>query len=282
MLELAPTPQEAAIASRICSSLRTTMRILRIRHNSAEYFARWVDQATARLWTAAPWDSGTETDRLVPIRPGSLLCPIVPSKVVCVGRNYQAHVKELGNEVPKSPLLFLKPPSALLAPGEAIELPPQSERVEHEAEIGVVIGRRVKNATLEEAKAAVFGITCVNDVTARDLQKQDVQFTRAKGFDTFCPCGPWIETDDPLAPRSVTLRVDSYARQNGHSRDMIWPIEELVRFISTVMTLMPGDLVSTGTPEGVGPLRHGDRVELEVEGVGVLTNPVVGLESAGS
>lgn len=253
------------------------MRILRLRDGGAERWASQLDEATARLWTDAPYLGGVETDRLVPLR--DLLAPVLPSKVVCVGRNYAAHAKELGNEVPSEPLLFLKPPSAVLAPGGTIVLPPESQRVEHEGELCVVVGRRLRRASEAEALAAVFGITAANDVTARDLQKKDVQFTRGKGFDTFCPVGPWIETDPgDLAALTVTTRVNGERRQHGATSAMIFPVGVLLSYISRVMTLEPGDIVLTGTPEGVGPLRDGDTVEVEIEGVGApLSNRVASL-----
>jgi 2-keto-4-pentenoate hydratase/2-oxohepta-3-ene-1,7-dioic acid hydratase in catechol pathway len=200
-----------------------------------------------------------------------------PGKIVCVGRNYAAHAKEMGNPVPERPLLFLKPPSSLIVSGETIVLPPDSQQVEHEAEIGIVMGRRLARGTEAGAREAIAGITCVNDVTARDLQKLDVQYTRAKGFDTFCPFGPALL---PVAPDfiysslEVMCRVNGQERQHGHAADMVFSIPMLVAYISHVMTLEPGDLISTGTPEGVGPLKPGDVVEVEVTGVGVLKNPV--------
>lgn len=250
------------------------MHFLRISHGGLTYYARQMDEATARLWTSAPWHGGTETDRLVPIKEDSLLCPVEPSKIVCVGRNYRAHAKELGHEVPTEPLLFLKPPSALLSPEGVIQLPSMSERVEFEGEVGVVIGKPLRHADATAARAGLFGVTCVNDVTARDLQRKDVQFTRAKGFDTFCPVGPTIATD--LSPDNLALetRVNGTVRQSGNTRDMVFPIVELLAYISRVMTLLPGDLVVTGTPEGVGPLSAGDEVTVSVEGVGVLRNRV--------
>ncbi len=250
------------------------MRVLRIRHSGLDYFARQVDEATARLWTAPPWDGGTETDRLVPIKPGSLLAPVTPSKIVCVGRNYRAHAKELGNEVPAEPLIFLKPPSAIIGPDAEIALPPESQRVEHEGELGVVIGKRARSIRTEDAASYIFGYTCINDVTARDLQKKDVQFTRAKGFDTFCPIGPWIETEARVDATSVVVRVNGETRQSGSTADMIWSAAALVAFISRVMTLLPGDVISTGTPEGVGPLSAGDSVEVAIEGIGPLRSTV--------
>jgi 2-keto-4-pentenoate hydratase/2-oxohepta-3-ene-1,7-dioic acid hydratase in catechol pathway len=249
------------------------VRIVRLLHHDGPRFAT-VDHDTAILLSAAPWDGGTSTQDRVRLRDARLLAPVTPSKIVCVGRNYRAHAEELGNEVPKEPLLFLKPPSALLAPGGTIELPPESERVEHEGELGVVVGTRLRDASEADALAAVFGYTCVNDVTARDLQKRDVQFTRGKGFDTFCPVGPAIETDlDPSALR-VRVEVDGTVRQDGSTAQMIFPVAALLSFISRIMTLEPGDLVATGTPSGVGPLASGHRVTVEVEGIGVLESAV--------
>jgi 2-keto-4-pentenoate hydratase/2-oxohepta-3-ene-1,7-dioic acid hydratase in catechol pathway len=250
------------------------MQILRLREGGTEHWARRVDETSARLWTDAPYRGGVETDRVVPLR--DLLAPVLPSKVVCVGRNYAAHAKELGNEVPAEPLLFLKPPSAVLGPGGTIVLPSQSQRVEHEGELCVVIGRRLSRASEADARSAVLGITAANDVTARDLQKRDVQFTRGKGFDTFCPVGPWIETSPgDLTALSVTTRVNGAVRQHGSTSAMIFPVATLLSYISHVMTLEPGDIVLTGTPEGVGPLVEGDTVEVEIEGVGApLSNRV--------
>lgn len=197
-----------------------------------------------------------------------------PTKIVCVGRNYADHAKELGNEVPAEPILFLKPPSAVLAHGGTIVLPKQSQRVEHEGELAIVIGREAKNVTAARWRDWVQGFTCANDVTARDLQRKDVQFTRGKSFDTFCPLGPWIETDlDPSALRVVT-RVNGTIRQDGNTRQMIFPPPVLLEFITSVMTLLPGDVILTGTPAGVGPLVAGDTVEVEIEGIGTLRNVV--------
>lgn len=200
-----------------------------------------------------------------------------PTKIVCVGRNYADHAKELGNVLPKEPLLFLKPPSALIGDGEPIVLPKMSQRVEHEGEIAVVIGKRLKAAGEREALAAIEGITCANDVTARDLQKADSQWTRAKGFDTFCPVGPRVvplkEVGD-LAALEVWCRVNGEVRQHGRAADMAFSIPMVLSYASQIMTLEPGDLVLTGTPAGIGPLRPGDVVEVEVSSVGVLRNPV--------
>jgi 2-keto-4-pentenoate hydratase/2-oxohepta-3-ene-1,7-dioic acid hydratase in catechol pathway len=188
-----------------------------------------------------------------------------PSKIVCVGRNYAAHARELGNEVPARPLIFLKPPSSIIGPGDAIVRPPESARVEHEAEIGVVLGRRCRHVAVADALAYVAGYRALNDVTARDLQRSDGQWTRAKGFDTFCPIGPLATADvaDP-AELEVTCRVDGRLRQHGRAGDMTFPIPFLVHVISGIMTLEPGDIIATGTPDGVGPLEVGNEVVVEV------------------
>jgi 2-keto-4-pentenoate hydratase/2-oxohepta-3-ene-1,7-dioic acid hydratase in catechol pathway len=196
-----------------------------------------------------------------------------PTKIVCVGRNYAAHARELGNDVPERPLLFLKPPSALIGDGDAIELPPDSRRVEHEAEIGVVIGLRARNVTAAQALSTVAGYLPLNDVTARDLQKLDVQFTRAKGYDTFCPAGTLVDRAD-WRDLEVIGRVNGTVRQRGRAVDMIFGVPEIIAYISRIMTLEPGDIIATGTPEGVGPLADGDVVEIEIPGIGTLRNPV--------
>jgi 2-keto-4-pentenoate hydratase/2-oxohepta-3-ene-1,7-dioic acid hydratase in catechol pathway len=211
-----------------------------------------------------------------PLAAVKLRAPVCPGKIVCVGRNYVEHAREHEVEVPEVPLLFLKPPSAVIGPGEAIRLPPQSEQVEHEAELALVIGRRTRNATPEEARAAVFGYTVANDVTARDLQRRDGQWTRAKGFDTFCPLGPWIETDVNPQDLRITCRVNDKVRQLGSTREMVFSVAQLVTFISGIMTLESGDVILTGTPAGVGPLEAGDTVQVDIEGIGTLANPVAG------
>lgn len=224
---------------------------------------------------------------LSPSKPGAswslsevkLLPPCVPSKIVCVGRNYAEHAAELGNDLPKEPLIFLKPPSSILAPGDPIILTPQSERVDYEGELAIVIGKtcsRLKSAA--DAKSYILGYTCLNDVTARDLQKKDVQFTRAKGFDTFCPFGPFIETELDLSRVTLETFVNGARRQSARVAEMIFPVEVIIQWISQVMTLLPGDVVATGTPSGVGPLAAGDVVEVAVSGVGTLRNPVVAPE----
>ncbi len=203
-----------------------------------------------------------------------LLAPSEPSKIVCVGRNYIEHAKEMGNEVPKVPLIFLKPPSSIIANGEAIILPPQSAQVEHEGELVVVIGKRGRNITAEEAKKYILGYTIGNDVTARDLQRIDDQWTRAKGFDTFCVFGPWIDSEFDPADAVLTVRVNGQMRQMASTRDMVFNVPTLIAYVSSVMTLEPGDLLFTGTPSGVGELKNGDEVAVEIEGLGVLKNPV--------
>jgi 2-keto-4-pentenoate hydratase/2-oxohepta-3-ene-1,7-dioic acid hydratase in catechol pathway len=204
----------------------------------------------------------------------TLLPPVTPTKIVCIGRNYADHAKELGNEAPSEPLLFLKPPSALLAPGGTIVRPSQSQLVHHEGELAIVVAREAKNVSRANWRDYVLGFTCANDVSARDLQRKDVQFTRGKGFDTFCPIGPHIETDlDPSDLRVVT-RVNGDVKQDGRTSQMIFPCDVLFAYVSEHMTLMPGDVILTGTPAGVGSLNAGDTVEVEIEGIGTLTNAV--------
>jgi len=215
--------------------------------------ARYVDEAAA------------------PVSPTNV---VAPSKIVCVGRNYAEHAKELGNEAPPEPILFLKAPSSVLAPEGTIIRPPQSQRVDFEGELAIVIGRQARNVRRAEWRGFVLGFTCGNDVTARDLQKKDVQFTRAKSFDTFCPIGPVIETDLEPSALNLVTRVNGEVKQKGNTRDMIFPCDFLIEFISSVMTLCPGDVILTGTPAGVGPLQSGDVVEVEVDGIGTLRNHV--------
>lgn len=217
-----------------------------------------------------------ETVTSFPLDDVKLLAPVVPSKVVCVGRNYREHAAELGNKMPDEPLLFLKAPSAVIASAEKIELPPASQQVEHEGELGVVIGRVARGLSPDDDPLSyVFGYTCVNDVTARDLQRKDVQFTRGKSFDTFCPVGPWIDTELDPTNATVTTRLNGEIKQQGNTADMAFPVAFLIRYISEIMTLYPGDLIATGTPAGVSKMKDGDVVEVEVGGIGVLRNQVV-------
>jgi len=225
--------------------------------------------------SAAPWTEWNTTKRSLPFASVRLLTPVEPKKIVCVGRNYAAHAAELGNELPKEPLIFLKPSTSVVGPSEPIVLPEYSQRVEHEGELGLVIGRTCTHLKDDENPLDyVLGYTCVNDVTARDLQKSDVQFTRAKGFDTFCPVGPHIESE--LRPDNLLVEtlVNGETRQSGNTSLMIYSPAFLVRWISGMMTLQPGDLIATGTPAGVGPLVNGDVVEVRIAGIGVLRNPV--------
>lgn len=211
----------------------------------------------------------------IPLREVQLLPVVWPTKVVCVGLNYRSHAEEMGMELPEEPLLFLKPSSAIIGSGEPIVLPEGHGRVDHEAELAIVIGQSGRHIPVQDAHLHIFGYTCANDVTDRDIQKRDRLYARAKGFDTFCPVGPWIETEVP-DPRNLTVRtlVNGELRQDGHTRDMIFGPAELVAFVSRVMTLHPGDIILTGTPPGVGPLAAGDTVSVEIENVGLLMNPV--------
>jgi 2-keto-4-pentenoate hydratase/2-oxohepta-3-ene-1,7-dioic acid hydratase in catechol pathway len=232
---------------------------------------------TIREISAAPWTHWGDTGRLIHARDARLRAPVDPRKIVCIGRNYAAHAAELGNEVPKDPLIFLKPSTSVVGPDEPIILPKYSQCVEHEGELGLVVARRCSHLSdSEDPLDYLLGYTCVNDVTARDLQKADVQFTRAKGFDTFCPVGPHIETD--LQPNDLLVEtyVNGAERQSGRTSLMVFSPAFLVRWLSNMMTLEPGDLIATGTPAGVGPLVSGDSVEVRVGGIGVLRNPVHG------
>jgi 2-keto-4-pentenoate hydratase/2-oxohepta-3-ene-1,7-dioic acid hydratase in catechol pathway len=215
--------------------------------------------------------------RLADVR---LLAPVIPrSKVVAIGRNYAAHAAEFDHDLPEEPLMFLKPNTSVIGPGDQIFYPPQSERVDYEGELAIVIGRICRDVPPEQATDVIFGYTIANDVTARDLQSKDVQFTRAKGFDSFCPLGPWIETD--LDPQSFAdgIRIQTHLNgdlvQDGSTQDLIFDIPTLVAHITSVMTLLPGDVILTGTPEGVGPMQPGDEVEVSIAGLGALTNTVV-------
>jgi 2-keto-4-pentenoate hydratase/2-oxohepta-3-ene-1,7-dioic acid hydratase in catechol pathway len=204
-----------------------------------------------------------------------LLPPVTPSKIVCVGRNYAEHAKELGNEVPQEPLLFLKAPSSVISDGEPILIPKQSEQVEHEGELGVVIGRQCKNlGDADNPFEYVLGYICLNDVTARDLQRKDVQFTRAKSFDTFCPVSSFIETEVDVSDIAVITKVNGVVKQSGRTSQMVFPVDYLIRYISNQMTLFSGDIIATGTPSGVSKLSETDVCEIEIEGVGKLSNPV--------
>jgi len=237
-----------------------------------------------RILLTAPEETGGDMEDLatrrmahVPLSEASLMAPVRPSKIVCVGRNYREHASELGNEVPTEPLLFLKPPSSLLAPGGQIRRPRLSQRTDYEGELGVVIAKPCYKLTDgDDVRPYILGYTCVNDFTARDLQNKDDQWTRAKGFDTFCPVGPVVTDEvDPWAGVGVKTQVNSEVRQDGNTRDFIFNLDVVLRYISQVMTLLPGDLIATGTPKGVGPVLAGDVIEVTVESVGTLRNSVV-------
>jgi 2-keto-4-pentenoate hydratase/2-oxohepta-3-ene-1,7-dioic acid hydratase in catechol pathway len=254
------------------------MRILRF-HTPSEAEPRWGWLAEDKVGSleGSPFTEFRRGAATLPLPQVRLLAPVVPGKIVCVGRNYAAHAAEHGSEVPELPLLFMKPPSSIIPPGEAIQLPPQSKEVEHEAELAVVIGQRGRWISAQQAGEFILGYTVALDITARDLQRSDGQWTRAKGFDTFCPLGPWIETELDPADAMVTCTVNGQLRQMASTRDMVFSVPELVAFISSVMTLEPGDLILTGTPAGVGPLLAGDQVTAEVEGIGQITHPVQAL-----
>lgn len=223
----------------------------------------------------SPFSEFRRLDAGQPLENVKLLAPLRPSKVICVGRNYVAHAREHAVEVPEVPLLFLKPPSSVIGPEESIVIPPQSQQVEHEAELAVVIGKRGRWISIEDALDHVSGYTIANDVTARDLQRRDGQWTRGKGFDSFCPVGPWILTDFDPADAMITCYVNGEMRQMASTRDMVFSVRQLIAFASSVMTLEPGDLLLTGTPAGVGQLLPGDVIEINIEGLGSLRNPVI-------
>jgi 2-keto-4-pentenoate hydratase/2-oxohepta-3-ene-1,7-dioic acid hydratase in catechol pathway len=259
------------------------MRIARFAHQGGMSFGVIEGEAGAgqEAWTVAeidghPFGQIAFTGQRWALNDVRLVAPILPSKVVCVGRNYAAHAEELGNEVPKEPLLFLKPSTSIIGPGDPIRLPVQSKRVEHEAELAVVIGvPGARMTSREDAMKSVFGYTIANDVTARDLQRSDGQWTRAKGFDSFCPLGPWIDTTLDPADLRVTATVDGEVKQDGRTSQFIFDIATVIAYVSSVMTLLPGDVVLTGTPAGVGPIEAGQKVTVAVEGLGELTNPVI-------
>ena len=259
------------------------MRLARIAHPSGVAFVVIEGQGDASDDGAGlvakeildhPFGAPEFTGREWPLGQTRLLAPILPSKVIGLGRNYADHAAELGNAVPPEPMIFLKPSTSVIGPGAPILLPPSSSRVEFEGELAVVIGRPCRDVRAENAKSVILGYTVANDVTARDLQRADGQFTRGKGFDSFCPLGPWIETE--LDPNDLAVRteLDDEVKQDGHTSDMIHSVAAQIEFISAVMTLLPGDVILTGTPAGVGPMLAGQTVAVTVEGIGTLTNPV--------
>jgi len=250
------------------------MRLLRFRFGDRIATGAILEDDTIRVLEGTFFERPVPTGEEIPLDDVRLLAPVLPSKIVAVGKNYAAHAAEFGMTVPEEPLLFLKPSTAVIGPGDPIELLPISRRVDYEGELAVVISRLAKHVRAEEAGSVILGHTIANDVTLRDLQKTDDQWARAKGFDGSCPLGPWIETD--LDPTDVFLqtRVNGEPRQQASTTDMVFGIAELIEYITRFMTLLPGDVLLTGTPEGVGKLEPGDVVEVEVDGIGVLTNPV--------
>jgi 2-keto-4-pentenoate hydratase/2-oxohepta-3-ene-1,7-dioic acid hydratase in catechol pathway len=228
------------------------------------------------VYRGTPFVAWEPTETEVPWENVQLLAPVLPSKVVCVGKNYEEHADELGGQVPDEPLIFLKPATSVVGPDAAVVHPEISEEVHHEAELAVVVSRVARHVRAEDASQFIFGYTAANDVTARDLQRKDGQWTRAKGFDTFCPLGPAIETElDPLERLAVICRVNGEVRQAGFTSDMVFGVAEIIEFVTKVMTLLPGDVVLTGTPSGVSKVVPGDVMEVEVDGIGTLRNPVV-------
>jgi 2-keto-4-pentenoate hydratase/2-oxohepta-3-ene-1,7-dioic acid hydratase in catechol pathway len=251
------------------------MRIVRFQTREQPPTWGWVSENRVGSIEGDPFREYRRVDAVHPIETVELLPPAQPSKIICVGRNYVEHAREHNVDVPAIPLIFLKPPSSLLAPNQPIRLPPQSSQVEHEAELVVVIGKPGRWIKPEQAADHIFGYTAGNDVTARDLQRGDGQWTRGKGFDTFCPIGPWVDTDFDASDSILTCHVNGELRQMGSTRDMVFSAAQIIAFISSVMTLGTGDLIMTGTPAGVGPLSSGDVVEVTIEGIGKLSNPVI-------
>ncbi|MBN2043703.1 MAG: fumarylacetoacetate hydrolase family protein [Anaerolineales bacterium] len=250
------------------------MRFICFRDQAGLVQSGWIYEDKIGLVKGSIFDEYQRMEADIPLAEVDLLTPVQPGKIICVGRNYAAHAAEHDAEVPEYPLIFLKPPSSVIGPGETILLPPQSQQVEHEGELAVVVGKRGRWLQPDEAMKIVFGYTIANDVTARDLQRKDGQWTRGKGFDTFCPVGPWIDTDFNPVDSMLSVYVNEDLRQMAPTRDMVFPISTLLVYISSIMTLEPGDLILTGTPAGVSPLVPGDVVSVSIERLGELRNPV--------
>lgn len=249
------------------------MRLARIAHPGGVAFAAVEDDQVLEI-AEHPFGTPTFTGQRWTLADVRLLAPILPTKIIGIGKNYAAHAAEFGAEAPSTPLLFLKPSTTVIGPNAAIKLPPSSAQVDYEGELAVVIGQPVKNVTAARASSVILGYTVANDVTARDQQRSDVQFTRAKSYDTFCPLGPWIETSLDAADLAIHTEVDGEVRQDSRTSKLVHPVPELVAFVSQIMTLLPGDVILTGTPAGVGPLQPGQQVSVTVEGIGTLTNTV--------
>ncbi len=251
------------------------MKIVRVDSAVDDIAYGAVEPEGIRLHRGSPFVAWEPTETVIGWQDARLLAPVIPTKIVCVGKNYADHAAEMGSDVPDRPILFLKPPTAVIGPLQRIKIPADSEEVHHEAELAIVMGRVTRDVAIEDVGPHIMGYTAANDVTARDLQRLDGQWTRAKGFDTFCPLGPVIDTElDPQESLSIVCRVNDEVRQSATTADMVFGVGELVSYISRVMTLLPGDVILTGTPEGVGPIDVGDRVEVEIEGIGLLLNPV--------
>lgn len=227
------------------------------------------------LITGLPWPDISDPVAALNLADVKILAPVIPSKVVCVGKNYADHAKEMGGEVPAEPVIFIKPNTTVIGEGDYIVLPPQSVNVHHEAELAIVIGALAKNVEVDRADEVIFGYTCANDVTARDLQNSDGQWTRSKSFDTFCPLGPWIETDLDPQDLAISCSVNGDLRQDGNTSDLVRSAREMVSWISHMMTLLPGDVILTGTPAGVSQIVNGDSVTVTIADIGTLTNPVI-------
>jgi len=250
------------------------MRFVRVARSSGPAFGVVRDDHVV-LMEGHPFGDHRLTNQVAGLSDVRLLAPIIPTKIMAAGKNYAAHAAEMGSDVPAEPLIFSKPATSVIGPGDVIRLPALSNDVHHEAELAVVIGRLTRKVAVEHALDAVLGYTCANDVTARDLQRSDGQWTRAKGFDTFCPLGPWIETDlKPEEGLDVTCKVNDEVRQQGSTDDLVFDVAQLVSYCAAFATLLPGDVILTGTPAGVGPILDGDVVTVSIEGVGDLTNPV--------
>ena len=250
------------------------MKILRFQTSDLTPRFGWLFEDQVGQIDGDPFSAFRRLEPEFPVDKVHILPPVKPQKIICLGRNYEAHAKEHGVEMGEIPTLFLKPPSSIIGPGDSILLPPQSQQVQHEAELALIIGKRGRWIPPDDAFDHVFGYTIANDVTARDLQRNDVQWTRGKGFDTFCPLGPWVDTDFDPVDALITCHVDEEMRQMASTRDMFFTVPQLVVFISSVMTLEPGDVILTGTPSGVGDLVDGNTVRITIEGLGTLANPV--------
>lgn len=250
------------------------MRIIRYIHRDAPPAYGWVQDDKLGRLDGSLFAGYRRQKAEINLDEVQILEPVLPSKVICVGRNYASHAAEQNAEIPEIPLLFLKPPTSIISSGGVIILPPQSSRVEHEAELAVVIGKKGRWISPDSASEYIFGYTIANDVTARDLQRSDNQWTRGKGFDTFCPIGPWVETEFDPSDAMITCTVNGELRQMASTKDMIFSIRQLIAFTSSIMTLIPGDILLTGTPSGVGGLQAGDKIEISIEGIGTLINYV--------